>query len=314
VLCLGSNTSLLRVFGHCPALTVSLICGVGLSLAFALCTPWLLSLLRVQNSLRPSASSYIYWRGSIAWAALAQSVCLSTLMATRDAVTPLKIIGLAALVNVVGDSLLCVWPWRLGCAGAAAATAVATLTSCGAMLRALSRKKLLPAVRIPARREIMGLLEFTGPLLAITLTRMGGIIAMQRTAMKLGVQSLAGYQLCINLLMFFVLFGEPLSQLSQTQLPALLDRGDGLAVTATLRSILTLAGYTSLGVAAVAYGVAMFGSAMISSDVAVQLVARTAAPALFCHVGFSRLWFFAQDWTVNLSHATYALVLLQFRQ
>jgi hypothetical protein len=96
---------------------------------------------------------------------------------------------------------------------------------------------------------------------------------MQRTAMKLGMQSLAGYQLCINLLVFFVLFGEPLSQLSQTQLPALLNR-----------AILKLAGCTSLGVATVAYGVAMLGSTIISSDVAVQLVARTAAPALFCNV------------------------------
>jgi peptidoglycan biosynthesis protein MviN/MurJ (putative lipid II flippase) len=107
--------------------------------------------------------------------------------------TPPKIVGLTALVNVVGDSLLCAWPLRLGRAGAAAATALATLTSCGAMLRVLSR------------REIMGLLEFTGPLLALTLTCMGGIIAMQRTATKLGIQLMARCQLCINVLMFFVL-------------------------------------------------------------------------------------------------------------
>jgi hypothetical protein len=71
----------------------------------------------------------------------------------RNAVTPLKIVGLAVLVNVVRDWLLCTWPLRLGCAGAAAAaTALATLTSCAAMLRALSRQNLLPAVRLPARR------------------------------------------------------------------------------------------------------------------------------------------------------------------
>jgi hypothetical protein len=59
-------------------------------------------------------------------------------------------------------------------------------------------------------------------------------------------------------------------------------------VAATLQSILALTGYTSLGVAAVAYGCAVFGSAMISSDVAVQLVVRTATPAaLFCNVAVS---------------------------
>lgn len=206
------------------------------------------------------------------------------MMATRDAMTPLKIIGLAAVVNVIGDALLCAWPLRLGCAGAAAATSFATLLSCGFMLKALAKKKILPTIRIPTTKELAGLLEFTGPLLAITITRMGGIIAMQRTAMKLGVQSLAGYQLCTNLLVFFLLFGEPLSQLSQTKLPSLLDRGDGPAVFATLKSILALAGLTSIGVAAVAYAAAVFGSGVISSDLAVQQIARTAAPALFLNV------------------------------
>jgi Na+-driven multidrug efflux pump len=266
------------------ALTVSLICGACLSLFYALVTPYMLVALRVNPALRPAASSYIYWRGAIAWAALAQSVCLSIMMATRDAVTPLKIIALAAVVNVVGDALLCTWPLRLGCAGAAAATSFATLLSCGFMLKALAKKKILPAVRIPTKSELFGLLEFTGPLLAISITRLGGFVAMQRAAMKLGVQSLAGYQLCINLLMFFLLFGEPLSQLSQTKLPSLLDREDGPAVFATLKSVLTLAGFTSIGVAAVSYAAAMFGSGIISNDLAVQLIAQTSAPALFMTV------------------------------
>lgn len=149
------------------------------------------------------------------------------------------------------------------------------------MLKALEKKKIRPCIRIPTKKEFSGLLDFTGPLLAITITRLGGFIAMQRTAMRLGVENLAGYQLCFNLLAFFLLFGEPLSQLSQTKLPGLLDKKDGPAVFATLKSALILAAFASIGVAGIAYAAAMFGSGAISSDLGVQLIARNTAPALF---------------------------------
>ena len=269
----------------CVALVVSLICGIGITIFYAFFTPQLLRMLRVDPLLRPAASSYIYWRGAIAWAALAQSVCLSTLMATRDAITPLVIISLAAVVNVVGDAAFCVWPFRWGCSGAAAATSIATLISCGFMVQALAKKEILPKLRrIPSRKELLALFEFTGPLLAITITRLCSYIVMQRYAMKLGVQALAGYQLCINIFLFFGLFGEPFSQLSQTQLPSLIDRNDGPRVRATFQSILTLGAITSVVIGAVTYGVTFFGSGLISSDVVVQQVARNTAPALALNV------------------------------
>jgi Na+-driven multidrug efflux pump len=264
--------------------TVSLVCGVFLSIMYALFTQNLLAVLDVNPSLRSSAASYIHWRGAIAWAALAQSVSLSVMMATRDAITPLKIIGLASLLNVIGDYLLCVWPLRTGCAGAAAATSAATLFSSAVMFRALKAKNLLPKIQWPTRKEMSGLLEFTGPLLAITLTRLAGFIAMQKSAMTLGVQPLAAYQLCINLLIFFLLFGEPLSQLSQTKLPALIDADDGPAIVANLKSVLTLAAITALGVGGVAYGAIAWGSGVFSSDAGVKVLALKTAPSVFCAV------------------------------
>ena len=265
-------------------LTVSLACGLVLSAFYAFFTPNLLSVFNVRPSLRPEAASYIYWRGSVAWAALAQKNMLSVLMATRDAATPLKIVVLAALCNVVGDALLCVWPLRWGCAGAAAATAGATLLSSAVMLRALKAKDLLPDIRIPTKSEMSSLLEFTGPLLAITLTRLAGFIMMQRSAMALGVAELAAYQLCINLLVFFLLFGEPLSQLSQTKLPALIDSNDGEAVVVTFRSILSLAAVSAAGVGIAAYGAVRWGSRLFSSDAAVVELAQRVAPSLFAAV------------------------------
>ena len=152
------------------------------------------------------------------------------------------------------------------------------------MVTTLRKKELLPALRTPKKKELAALGEFMGPLLAITLTRMSGFLNMQRRAMTLGVTALAGYQLCMNLLIFFVLFGEPLSQLGQTKLPGLIENADGKEAMATLRSILMLSVFAAVGVGAAAYMTSAFGPMMFSSDLGVQAVAKGAAPMLFVAV------------------------------
>ena len=279
----SGNVAAARQAASAP-MTMALVCGIGLSAFYAAYTPQLLAALSVQPAIRPAAAAYIYWRGAIAAAALCQAVALSVLMATRDAWTPLKIIALAAGLNVAGDYALCVWPLKWGCSGAAAATAAATVASCGFMLRGLRRKGLLPAVRMPSKPELKGLLEFTGPLMAITLTRLGGFISMQRRAMSLGVQPLAAYQLAINLMIFFILFGEPLSQLFQTKLPAMIDVKDRSSIRSTVKSVMKLAAVTSVSVASLAGLSLYFGAPVFTADVAVQGLARQIALPLFAAV------------------------------
>ncbi|GKY92589.1 hypothetical protein MPSEU_000229000 [Mayamaea pseudoterrestris] len=265
-------------------LSVALISGVILSCLYAYFTPNLLEIFNVDLALRKDAASYIYWRGAFTWAALFQSIALTVLLATRDAITPLKIVTFASVLNIVGDYMLCVWPVKWGCAGAAAATSAATLISSGFLLQALRKKRLLPAIRFPSRKQLGSLMEFTGPLLAITLTRMGGLIAMQKSAMALGVQSLAAYQMCINLVIFFLLFGEPLSQLSQTKLPSLVDAGDRDGVKATLKSVGTLSVLVAASVGGIAFASLQWCSGLFSSDPIVQMMSRNVAPAVFMTV------------------------------
>ncbi|KAL3802377.1 hypothetical protein HJC23_007202 [Cyclotella cryptica] len=267
-----------------PAFSLSLICGVVLSLIYACFTPTLLSKLNVDPHLRTSATSYIHWRGAISWAALAQSICLSLFMATKDSLTPLKIIVSAALLNVLGDTFLCVWPLKGGCGGAAAATALATVLSSAWMVNSLRLKGLCPRLKIPTKRELGALMEFTGPLLLITFVRMAGFMSMQKRAMSLGVQALASYQLVTNFLIFFILFGEPLSQIGQTQLPSLIDSNESEKARNTFKSVMTLSFFAALGVGAAAFFTALFGPGFFSSSPQVQATARDSAPALFCAV------------------------------
>jgi len=269
-----------------PALSAALLVGAMVTGIYAIWTQQMLTALQVAPSLRAPASAYIYWRGAIAWAALSQNVVLNILLATRDAANPLKIVLLAAAVNVVGDYMLCVWPLKMGCAGAAAATAFATLVSSFFMVRTLRYKELLPKISVPTKKQLQELMKFTGPLLVITMIRLLGFINMQTTANRLGVSHMAAYQIAINLMFLFQLFGEPLSQLSQTQLPSLVDSMErqGPLIKATLRSILALTAMTSVLVGGAAGLTLGFGTGMFSSDIAVQTLAKGVAPWLFAAV------------------------------
>ncbi|KAL7544489.1 hypothetical protein ACHAWF_007868 [Thalassiosira exigua] len=265
-----------------PALSVALFCGTGLSVLYSFFAPAILNALNVDPALHKSATSYIHFRGVVSWAAMAQSILLTIFMVTKDAFTPLKIIAGAALLNVIGDTAFCAWPLRTGCAGAAAATSGATLVSLGWMVRALRQRGMLPSLKVPSGRELRELMSYTGPLLAITITRMAGFMNMQRRAMMLGsTETLAGYQLCSNLLIFFILFGEPLSQLGQTKLPSMIDSERTDEAMATFKSILVLSTFAAAGVGVAAYLTALLGPGMFSSSAGVQAVAKATAPALF---------------------------------
>lgn len=283
----GGDTDAARDAASGP-LTISLAVGATLSVLYAFFTPRLLSVIGVNSDLVPSASAYIWLRGSIAWAALAQTCALQIFLATRDAITPLLIVASAALINVAGDYLFCMWPFRWGCGGAAAATSVATLLSSGLMVRALKKKRLLPKIKLPSKEVVTSLLEFMGPLMLITVTRLLGFIFMQRQAMKLGdVKSLASFQLCINVVTFFLLFAEPLSQLSQTTLPALVDADDGESILANLKSIITLGLGAAVTVGGMAFLVTRYLAFLFTSDPGVLSTVHATSLTVFAMVSNS---------------------------
>jgi Na+-driven multidrug efflux pump len=193
-----------------------------------------------------------------------------------------------------------------GVSGAAAATTFATIFSSAFMVRGLKKKGILPKIRLPSRKEMVSLMEFTGPLLGITITRLFGFVSMQRTAMTLGLKHTAAYQLCVNLMIFFLLFAEPLSQLSQTQLPELIDAGDGAQVKSNLKSVLSLGAATSLVVGGVAGLATFFGSSVFSSDPIVQSLAKGAAPSLFLAVAtaiFAGKYGFSEEISFHVNHS-----------
>lgn len=260
-------------------LTFSIICGICLTFFYAILTPRMLEALNVDPVLRPASTAYIHWRGAIATFALVQSVCLSVMLATRDALTPLKIISLGALVNFIGDYVLCVI-YPFGVTGAAIATAIATIFSSLKMLQDLHKRNLLPKLRIPNLGKLKELIQYVGPLFIITIARLVGFVSMQRKAMTFGTQNLAAYQICANCMVMFLLFGEPLSQLHQTKLPSFVDKGDKRSVIDTMKSVLTLSLGTIISIGLCSLLTLSIGAGIFTSDVAVQELVRKAAPSV----------------------------------
>ncbi|CAJ1344327.1 unnamed protein product, partial [Effrenium voratum] len=74
----------------------ALAVGLPLTLFYIFCSKWALGLMGVGPEIQSMAASYAQIRGTVAWASIGQSVCLSAILATRDAVTPLKVVFTAA--------------------------------------------------------------------------------------------------------------------------------------------------------------------------------------------------------------------------
>lgn len=135
-------------------------------------------------------------------------------------------------------------------------------------------------------KEVMPLLEYAGPLFVVVVCRFLGICGMSLAAAALGTRELAAYQVLVNLLLLFGLFGEPLSQTAQATLPPLLDKGPVGRDTA-LRAFRNL---VALGVVAGAVmglgagSAALIGCWLFTTDPMVISIVRSAAPVLFLAV------------------------------
>eukprot|EP00931_Biecheleriopsis_adriatica_P009346 TRINITY_DN110419_c0_g1_i1.p1 TRINITY_DN110419_c0_g1~~TRINITY_DN110419_c0_g1_i1.p1 ORF type:complete len:537 (+),score=83.64 TRINITY_DN110419_c0_g1_i1:63-1673(+) len=250
-------------------MSVAWVIGIMLTIFYAFGSNWALGAIGVPSGIVDKAATYARITGAASWAALAQGVCLSALLSTRDSVTPLRVVLVGQTLNLIGDCLLCCWPLRLGIAGAAAATACSSFFSFCLMVRALRQKKLFPKIRLPSWRDAKPVLEYAGPLFVITAARILGFSAMALTAATLGTAQLAAYQVIISIFVVFVFVSGPLSQNAQTLLPSLVDKGETRALRRACVNIFALANIVGAVTSALYYLTIRFGAVVITSDAAV---------------------------------------------
>ncbi|CAE7900841.1 DTX46, partial [Symbiodinium sp. KB8] len=259
----NAREELIRTFSF------ALACGVPLSLFYWFCSNWVLGLMGVPQNLQAMAASYARIRGLVSWASLGQGVCLSAILATRDAVTPLRVVVLAALLNVLGDFLLCCWPLRTGVSGAAAATAISTMCGFAFMMRSLQRKQILPTFRRGALRDAGPVLEYAGPMLVINMTRIAGFTAMAFAAAATGTRALAAYQVILGIFVLFAFIGAPWSQTAQSMLPPLIESSNTSGARKVAKNVLTIGTIVSIVASVLCYAALMLGAGTFTADPAV---------------------------------------------
>ena len=182
----------------------------------------------------PFALSYAKIRSLAAPFAVPTIVGQAAFLGAKDAVTPLKAVLVGAVVNIIGDILL-VSVLGTGVSGAAAATTASQMMGALYLLfvaidnvakankTSLFSLKLLQSLKkyvyIPSSKDIARYLAFCGPLFVILLVKTVLWTYTTFACSSAGAVELAAHQIMINFFLFFCIFGDVISQISQTYLP-----------------------------------------------------------------------------------------------
>lgn len=165
-------------------------------------------------------------------------VTSSCILGKGNAYGPLRATAIAAVVNLVGDIVLCLGPPQMGIRGAAIATTASVILQCLLMLRQTYAEYLFPfewyakslakRVRImasgvfarPSKQVVANFFTYMGPLSFILLTRVCGFTTSAAAAAAYGTTTLAAHQVLFSVFNFLIVFGQPISQTAMTFLPS----------------------------------------------------------------------------------------------
>lgn len=218
----------------------------------------------------------------------------ASFLAQGNTITPLQIVLLGALLNVVGDYLLMAKA-GMGVAGSAVATVISQYSICGLLLwncRKLGTlPKFLPPVQI---KELLGLATFAGPLTLLTAIRLCQLMILTFYANMLGTVSLAAHQIIVAIYILINSIGEPLSQVNQTMLPKYLkdgvERSSSLALELVKKVLLTGLGLGFVQACLIGC-LSYFTPWLFTTNEPVMVQMRKLAPPLFATMQLSAILF-----------------------
>lgn len=230
----GDNEKSRKILSH--AFFISLIVGALLNILQYAFAPQMVTILSGPNAKEciNYALSYARIRSFAAIFAVPSIVAQSAFLASKDAITPLKAVVVGALANLIGD-LYFVRGLGMGLQGAAIATTMSQIFGALYLLgevfyRVASNKyegreetfisKLKKYISIPSVNDATRFLAFCGPISFILFAKSFLWSFTTYAISTAGTASLAAHQITINIFLFFVIFGDVTSQMSQTFLPA----------------------------------------------------------------------------------------------
>ncbi|XP_010690777.2 protein DETOXIFICATION 46, chloroplastic [Beta vulgaris subsp. vulgaris] len=218
-----------------------------------------------------AANSYVQIR-ALAWPAiLVGSVAQSASLGMKDSLGPLKALLIASALNGIGDVVLCTF-LGYGIAGAAWATAASQVVAAYAMIGALNKKGYNGfSFVFPSLSELQIIFEIAAPVFITMVSKVAFYVLIIYIATSMGTHVVAAHQVLLNIYSMCSVWGEPLSQTSQSFMPELLFGAKRSLVKARslLKSLLIIGMFIGLLLGAVATAIPLFVPNIFTSDPAV---------------------------------------------
>jgi len=254
-----------------------LAAGMGCMITAALLTfpAFWLKLMGAGTEIVPKAMEYLTVRALAAPIVLCSMVCQGAFYGMGNSVAPLTTNVTAGLINVVLDVAL-IFYFGCGVAGAAWATLAGQAVAASIFVKRLHNKGLISIGKLPTIADLKPFFN-VGYVLVIRLLSIMGVFSLATsTAIALGTQSAAAFQVALQLFWFLTFFPEALSTAAQSMI-ARTPQGPNHAKEVTMVStvLIALAGVLGLTLAG-ALGVIPLS--LFSQDPTVISVVKNVLP------------------------------------
>ena len=191
----------------------------------------------------PYSVKYVQIRSLAAPFATTTIVAQAAFLACKDPVTPLKAVLVGALVNTIGDIYL-VTKLGFGIAGAAWATTLSQILGTVYLIGVATtrvkeafRKKhrqerkmkfndYKELIVLPTIQDLKNFLKFAAPLFVVLFVKCFLWSFTTYACAFEGIESLAAHQILLNVFLYFAIFGEVVSTMSQNFLPSYVTSQD----------------------------------------------------------------------------------------
>ncbi len=265
------------LLGH--AMLLALALGGATAGAIALAPDTVLSLYGAApgSSLAAASKAYLLVRAVSIPSMFLMFVAVGASLGAGNAVAPTAGILAAAVVNLVGDTVL-VLCLGAGLAGAAAATAAASWAGTCLVLARL-RSLVRPVFKPPRLRDVAPLLAVSGALLTTQLTSSLVYSYTTTCAARAGHANAAAHQICLQFWWLISYAPVPVYLAAQSLLGRHLGRGDTRRAQATIRVLLRLGGALCVVLAGANYALPLSARGAFTDDAAVLSALVAVLPA-----------------------------------
>jgi len=232
------------------ALFLAIFFGVLCTLILSFMGPTVLQWAGATDETLGPALAYLRIRAVACPAVLLLFVLEGSFIGQQDAMSPLKFILLATLINLLGDAVL-VLGFKQGIIGAAIATAAAQFIAAGTLFWDLYRQGIqghkvkIKWHGIPKLRDLAAFQAVARAMVSRNVLIMTKYVVMTRVVTTLGVVELAAHQVGLSLFWLMCTFLEPLSLAAQTMVARAADASPDV-VLRIIRIIMLVTSFLSV--------------------------------------------------------------------